>query len=70
MIVVVKYKVPVYVTVDVAKRRVESVQVDDTSAEPTGEIHVPEAKYASQAQQAAAKRIAEEAEWPAWEFGL
>jgi hypothetical protein len=70
MIVVVKYQVPVYVTVDITRRRVERVEVDDTGAEQTGEIEVPDAPYASQEQQAQARWIAEEAEWPAWEIGL
>ena len=73
MILAVRYHVPMYAEVDTEAGTVTRVIVEDEHTSPpdvAGGAFDPETgEIADQETTARAVRIAEEQEWPAWEFG-
>lgn len=72
MEVTLEYRVPVIVTVDVTARRVCRVRVLDEEARYKRISPAPDTPALADCQRLCdeAQQIAEEAEWPPWEFGL
>jgi hypothetical protein len=61
-----RYSVPVLVTVNLDEKTVSDVRVDDETPIP-GDVNFVDG---DEGQLEAARLIADEADWPAWEFGL
>lgn len=74
MEVTLEYSVPVVVTVDVTARQVRRVRVVDEDVRYERLTPAPDVEAAAlpdyQRLCDEARHIAEEAEWPPWEFGL
>lgn len=72
MEITLEYRVPVIVTVDVTAHRVCRVRVLDEEAHYKRISPAPDAPALADSQGLCdeARQIAEEAEWPPWEFGL
>jgi hypothetical protein len=69
MTVFVRYSVPVLAEVDLSVGRVLRVQVDDEAVAGPEEVFAVEQAPLGEDDQHRAREIAEDAPWPAWEFG-
>ncbi len=70
MTIIVEYRAPVLVEVDEASTRVVSVRVDDESIEgPIGTVDLSGSAVSPRSRRRA-HAIAEDADWPAWSFGI